>query len=290
MLASRDNILPIFFGWFALKSFTESAFAKAMATELTEFEPPTGRQAKPCVLKLAPELHPKGDEGLLPSEYEKTIRKMKYRVLHTPWAANFPLVDAFFFFSECNPRTLVGLRMTTAGGRHTTASTVRQFTECLVAYFNGWEESSRDMSWEIIYVQQADSTPMNDWRRCDAVNFNNVSDDEGRGIAALWNGKGAAVPSVNIEKSFRKCRGSFKFVKQKGFEGKMEEIIEGNWRITFMMNYVREYFNDFYIFVFLRGFRSGNAFLPRESSWSRVSYHYNYFLLLFFHFILFLLL
>ncbi|RNC42122.1 retrotransposon hot spot (RHS) protein [Trypanosoma cruzi] len=82
--------------------------------------------------------------------------------------------------------TLVGLRMTTAGGHHTTASTVRQFTECLAAYFNGWEESSRDMSWEIIYVQHADSMPMNDWQRCDAVNSNNVSKKENKGIAAFW--------------------------------------------------------------------------------------------------------
>ncbi|RNE97162.1 retrotransposon hot spot (RHS) protein [Trypanosoma cruzi] len=82
--------------------------------------------------------------------------------------------------------TLVGLRMTTAGGCHTTASTVQQFTECLAAYFNGWEGSSRDMSWEIIYAQQTDSTPLNDWQRCDAVNSNNVSDDESRGIAAFW--------------------------------------------------------------------------------------------------------
>ncbi|RNC33253.1 putative retrotransposon hot spot (RHS) protein [Trypanosoma cruzi] len=101
MLASRDNILPIFFGWFALELFTESAFVKAIATNLTEFEPPTGRQAKPCVLKLAPELHPKGDEGLLLSEYEKTIRKIKYGVLHKPWATNFSLVDGFF--SSCSP-------------------------------------------------------------------------------------------------------------------------------------------------------------------------------------------
>ncbi|RNC55352.1 retrotransposon hot spot (RHS) protein, partial [Trypanosoma cruzi] len=81
------------------------------------------------------------------------------------------------FFSESNPMTLVGLRMTTAGGRHTTASTVRQFTECLAAYFSGWEELSRDMSWEIIYVQQADGMPMNDRQRCDVVNSDNVSDD-----------------------------------------------------------------------------------------------------------------
>ncbi|RNC51048.1 retrotransposon hot spot (RHS) protein [Trypanosoma cruzi] len=76
--------------------------------------------------------------------------------------------------------------MTTAGGHHTTASTVGQFTECLAAYFNGWEELSRDMSWDIINVQQADSTPMNDWRRCDVVNPNSVSPAENREIAAFW--------------------------------------------------------------------------------------------------------
>ncbi|RNC54068.1 putative retrotransposon hot spot (RHS) protein [Trypanosoma cruzi] len=79
--------------------------------------------------------------------------------------------------------------MATAGGHHTRASTVRQFTECLAAYFNGWEESSRDMSWEIIYVQHADSTPMNDWPRCHVVNSNNVSDDESRETAAFWKEK-----------------------------------------------------------------------------------------------------
>ncbi|RNC39683.1 retrotransposon hot spot (RHS) protein [Trypanosoma cruzi] len=73
--------------------------------------------------------------------------------------------------------TVVGLRMATAGGRHTTASTVRRFTECLAAYFNGWEELSRDMSWEIIYVQQTGSTPRNGWQRCDVENSNNVSDE-----------------------------------------------------------------------------------------------------------------
>ncbi|RNC45429.1 retrotransposon hot spot (RHS) protein [Trypanosoma cruzi] len=82
--------------------------------------------------------------------------------------------------------TLVGLRMATAGEHHTTTSTVRQFTECLAAYFNGWEELSQELSWEIIYVQHADSTPMTGWRRCDVVNSNNVSRAENREIAAFW--------------------------------------------------------------------------------------------------------
>ncbi|RNC36858.1 retrotransposon hot spot (RHS) protein [Trypanosoma cruzi] len=89
------------------------------------------------------------------------------------------------FFSEPNPMTLVGLRMTAAHAHHTTVRTVRQFTECLAAYFNGWRKLSRDMSWEIIYVQHADSTPMNDWQGCDVVNSNNVS-EESREIAAFW--------------------------------------------------------------------------------------------------------
>ncbi|RNC61346.1 retrotransposon hot spot (RHS) protein [Trypanosoma cruzi] len=63
--------------------------------------------------------------------------------------------------------TLVGLRTNMASGHHTTASTVRQFTECLAAYFNSWEELFRDMSWDIIYVRQADSTPMSGWQRRD---------------------------------------------------------------------------------------------------------------------------
>ncbi|RNC52948.1 retrotransposon hot spot protein (RHS) [Trypanosoma cruzi] len=70
--------------------------------------------------------------------------------------------------------------MATVGGHHTITSTVRQFTECLAEYFNGWEELSRDMSWDIIYVQHAASTPMNDWQRCEVDNSDNVSDDESR--------------------------------------------------------------------------------------------------------------
>ncbi|RNC41701.1 retrotransposon hot spot (RHS) protein [Trypanosoma cruzi] len=82
--------------------------------------------------------------------------------------------------------TVVGLRMTTAGGHHTTASTVRQFTDCLAAYFNGWGKLSRDLSWEFIYLQHEICRPMNDWQRCDVVDSNNVGEIESREIAAFW--------------------------------------------------------------------------------------------------------
>ncbi|PWV14057.1 putative retrotransposon hot spot protein (RHS) [Trypanosoma cruzi] len=114
-----------------------------------------------------------------------TNSTIKHRLLCIPAVGKFLLVDAFFFV-DSNPVTLVGLRVTTAGGHHIIASTVRQFTECLAAYFNGWEELSRDMSWEIIYVQRADRTPMNGWQRRGVVNLDSVSDDESREIAGFW--------------------------------------------------------------------------------------------------------
>ncbi|RNC41640.1 retrotransposon hot spot (RHS) protein [Trypanosoma cruzi] len=110
---------------------------------------------------------------------------MDHWVLYEPKVQNFPLVDGFFFV-DSNPKTLVGLRMATAGAHHTNTSTVRHFTECLAAYFDGWEELSRDLSWEMIYVQHADSTPMKKWQRCDYVNPNNVSRAGNREIAVFW--------------------------------------------------------------------------------------------------------
>ncbi|RNC61092.1 retrotransposon hot spot (RHS) protein [Trypanosoma cruzi] len=84
--------------------------------------------------------------------------------------------------------TLVGLQMTTAGAHHTIPSTVRLFNERLAEYFDGWEELSRDMSWDIIYVQHANSTMITKWQRCGPVNPKNLRDDE-KEIVAFWNGK-----------------------------------------------------------------------------------------------------
>ncbi|EKG00872.1 retrotransposon hot spot (RHS) protein, putative, partial [Trypanosoma cruzi] len=184
----RDCLMHANFGKCAMFAFLNVAFMAATRRKLKELRPPTRRPSHRC----APDVH--SQEGptshyFLPS-VERIGKKtcINHRVLYIPEAENFPLVDGFFFV-DSNPKTLVGLRMATAGGHHTTTSTVRQFTECLAAYFNGWKKLSRDMSWEMIYVQHADSTPLNDWQRCDVVNSNNVSKKEGREIAAFWKEK-----------------------------------------------------------------------------------------------------
>ncbi|RNC59752.1 retrotransposon hot spot (RHS) protein [Trypanosoma cruzi] len=122
---------------------------------LKELRPPSRRQSHRCAPEVYSQEGPTSHYFLPSAEHIDKKTCINHRVLHIPEVEKFPLLDAFFFM-ELNPRTLVGLRMTTAGGHHTTASTVRQFAECLAAYFNGWGELSRDMSWDIIYVQHAD--------------------------------------------------------------------------------------------------------------------------------------
>ncbi|PWV05617.1 putative retrotransposon hot spot (RHS) protein [Trypanosoma cruzi] len=197
----RDCLMHANFGKCAMFAFLNVAFMAAIRRKLKELKPPPRRPSHRC----APDVH--SQEGptshyFLPSA-ERIGKKtcINHRLLYIPEVENFPLVDGFFFM-DSNPMTLVGLRMATAGGHHTTTSTVRQFTECLAAYFNGWEELSRDMSWEIIYVQHADSTPLNDWQRCDVVNSDNVSKKESQKIAAFWEEKvrqyQVSIPSRDV--------------------------------------------------------------------------------------------
>ncbi|PWU99919.1 putative retrotransposon hot spot (RHS) protein [Trypanosoma cruzi] len=168
----------------AASAFLNEDFLRAIRLKIKELWPPGRREPRSCALKEHSDTSFTRKEVLSPQERLSNPVAMDHWVLYEPKVQNFPLVDAFFFV-DSNPKTLVGLRMTTTRGHHITASTVRQFTECLAAYFNGWEELSRDMSWEIIYVQHADRTPMNGWQRCDVVNSDSVSDDESREIAGF---------------------------------------------------------------------------------------------------------
>ncbi|EAN95199.1 putative retrotransposon hot spot (RHS) protein [Trypanosoma cruzi] len=182
-----DYLISENFGRCTVFAFLNGSFVSAIERRLRELRPSPQRQSHRCALAVYSQERSTRHHVLSPLERFSERIDVECGVLYVTEVENFPLVDGFFFV-KLNPMTLVGLRMAAAGGHHTTASTARQFTECLAAYFNGWDELSRDMSWEIIYVQHADSTPMNDWQRCDVVDSNNVSEDEKK-IAAFWNEK-----------------------------------------------------------------------------------------------------
>ncbi|RNC32299.1 retrotransposon hot spot (RHS) protein [Trypanosoma cruzi] len=86
---------------------------------------------------------------------------------------------------ESNPKTMVGLQITTASEHHTIPSTVNLFKENMAKYFNGWGEFSQGLSWDIIYIQHADSTPMTGWQRCGPAKTDNLSPAE-KEIVAFW--------------------------------------------------------------------------------------------------------
>ncbi|EKG08267.1 retrotransposon hot spot (RHS) protein, putative [Trypanosoma cruzi] len=189
VLAIKDDLISKPLEDHSLFAFLGAAFVSAIIPKLTELKLENDAPPHRCALELCPHERP-FKPCLLPllEDFKKKIN-IECRVLYIPEAQNFPLVDGFFL-SDSNPKTLVGLRMTTAGEHHTLTSTVRQFNERMAKYFNGWEEFSEGLSWEIIYVQQADSTPMNDWQGYGAFdNSNNVSKKEKQKIAAFWNEK-----------------------------------------------------------------------------------------------------
>ncbi|PWV05340.1 putative retrotransposon hot spot protein (RHS) [Trypanosoma cruzi] len=170
-----------------LRAFMYGEIVSALLKGLNELSSPERDETQKSVLKVNHQGHPTRTVGLTELENGVTRIPMEYGVLYIPKVENFPLVDGFFFLNS--PRnTLVGLQMTTAGAHHTITSTVKQFTECLAAYFEGWDELSRDMSWETIYVQHAASKMITKWQRYDVVNTDIVSEKE-KEIAWFWKEK-----------------------------------------------------------------------------------------------------
>ncbi|PWV07080.1 putative retrotransposon hot spot (RHS) protein [Trypanosoma cruzi] len=185
ILGSRGALASRALEQLGLRVFMYGELVCALVEELKELRPPERNEAQDSVLKVNHQGHPTRTVGLAGLEGGVTRTAMEYRVLYIPKVENFPLVDGFFFM-ESPRRTLVGLQMTTAGDHHTIPSTVRQFTECLATYFEGWDELSRDMSWEMIYIKNAFSKKILKWQRCDVVNPNNETDAE-KEIVAFWN-------------------------------------------------------------------------------------------------------
>ncbi|PWV20821.1 putative retrotransposon hot spot protein (RHS) [Trypanosoma cruzi] len=172
---------------YSLSVFLIENFVTSMAEDLKELPPPSPSEPRPSVLTLNPHGYPTEATAISKLKSVGCQQELKYRVLYIPTFQTFPLVDGFFFM-ESPRRTLVGLQMTTASAHHTIPSTVNQFTEHLSRFFNGWEEFAKGLSWDIIYIQHADSTPMEKWQRCGPVITENLSDAENK-IVAFWNGK-----------------------------------------------------------------------------------------------------
>ncbi|EAN97715.1 putative retrotransposon hot spot protein [Trypanosoma cruzi] len=187
ILGSRGALASRALEQLGLRVFMYGELVCALVEELKELPPPERNEARDSVLKVNHQGCPTRTVGIRELEGGVTRIPMECGVLYLPKVENFPLVDGFFFM-ESPRRTLVGLQMTTASAHHKITSTVNLFNERLAAYFKGWKKLSRDVSWEMIYVQHENSTPMKKWQGCDVVNPNNETDAEKK-IVAFWDGK-----------------------------------------------------------------------------------------------------
>ncbi|PWU84854.1 putative retrotransposon hot spot protein (RHS,) [Trypanosoma cruzi] len=151
----RDNFFPASLEKYALNAFLNVGFVTAIVTKLKELQLPPSSKPRSSVPTLNPQGYPTEAAAITELELFDCPQDLNYRLPYLPTFPNSPLLEGFFFV-ESNSLTLVGLRMTTAGGHHTATSTVKQFIERMAEYFNGWEELSREMSWEITYMQHAD--------------------------------------------------------------------------------------------------------------------------------------
>ncbi|PWV06840.1 putative retrotransposon hot spot protein (RHS) [Trypanosoma cruzi] len=179
-----DYVPPYLIKKYAVSAFLNKNLLRAIRLRIKELRLPGRGESHRCALKVHSGKSFTRKEVLPPPERLSNPVAMDHWVLYKPKVKNFPLVDAFFFV-DTNPKTLVGLRMSTASKHRTTTSAVRRFTECLAAYFEGWEELSRDLSWEIIYVQHEIYRPMEGRQKFEVVNSDNLGADENREIAAF---------------------------------------------------------------------------------------------------------
>ncbi|CCD15625.1 unnamed protein product, partial [Trypanosoma congolense IL3000] len=103
-------------------------------------------------------------------------------------SVNFPVVDGFFLvdavgggvsFTEgaaVPTRTVVMIQVTKASHHHTTVSKVESLRTRIAKSFTNWTEMESRLSYEIIYVQHAESVALTGRQRCDR---GGVADDTG---------------------------------------------------------------------------------------------------------------
>ncbi|CCD17404.1 unnamed protein product [Trypanosoma congolense IL3000] len=105
--------------------------------------------------------------------------EMVAECLYKPAEKNFPVVGGFFLVdavgegvsfpegAEAPTQTIVLLQVTRARNQRTTTSKVRRLRERLAASFSNWREMESSLSYEIIYVQHANSAAIATRQRCD---------------------------------------------------------------------------------------------------------------------------
>ncbi|CAD53027.1 retrotransposon hot spot (RHS) protein, putative; retrotransposon hot spot protein 1 (RHS1), putative [Trypanosoma brucei brucei TREU927] len=102
--------------------------------------------------------------------------EIQYMKLYKPQSRSFPVVDAFFFVES--PKTFVGLQYTVSGRHPCSTGGLFKMKRYLRSYFQGWDNFSNDMVWEIIYVQRVDSEKITKPQCCERTDRDEGQNNE----------------------------------------------------------------------------------------------------------------
>ncbi|CCD19007.1 hypothetical protein, conserved in T. vivax [Trypanosoma vivax Y486] len=121
----------------------------------------------------------------LPKGKNRCALKCEYGVLYVRSVDDFPLFDGLFFVEghgtsgervamraahSCDahqPKTIVPLQATKARSHHTETGELLKLKPILRRAFEDWDDFSKNMRWEIVYVQHPDAQLFERRQRCD---------------------------------------------------------------------------------------------------------------------------
>ncbi|KAH8613032.1 hypothetical protein ERJ75_000834700 [Trypanosoma vivax] len=121
----------------------------------------------------------------LPRDTNRCTLKCEYGVLYVRSVDDFPLFDGFFFVvghgtsderaevraaHSCGahqPKTIVLLQATKEASHHTETGKLLKLKAILRRAFQDWDDFSKNMRWEIVYVQHTDARLFEKRQRCD---------------------------------------------------------------------------------------------------------------------------
>ncbi|ORC93859.1 putative retrotransposon hot spot (RHS) protein, partial [Trypanosoma theileri] len=175
-------------------AFTDKDFVTALGKELKIIQPPKGRVSQKSVLQRRDLItYASNGYDLFPTGINDVSRRIEYNMLYRPSISNFPLVDGFYFVKSEEERvTMIGIQTTTAKSHETTVTAVIEFNRYLKNCFSDWTDVSKEMSWEIIYIQPYDTDErrqIKKWQGCTLNESGNYNLEQQGITAKFWNEK-----------------------------------------------------------------------------------------------------
>ncbi|KAH8606546.1 putative retrotransposon hot spot protein 4 (RHS4) [Trypanosoma vivax] len=184
-LVSADCRSAVLLELLAFDAFRYSDVTRAVVDKLVYLQRDGEKRKKSALAKFnEKQLRLKSSECLGTAE-NSTVKKCKYYVLYKPSVDNFPVVDGFFFVEghgtsgeraavraahSCDahqPKTIVLLQATKARSHHTETGKLLKLKAILRRAFRNWADFSKNMRWEIVYVQHPDAQLFKKRQRCD---------------------------------------------------------------------------------------------------------------------------